>query len=271
MSRPLILAIVFSVITYILYKIRDMNNKHGLIEIVVSRFNEPLDWLKQKPFNKHKITIYNKGDNDNFYKPPGTKIVNLKNVGRCDHTYLYHIIENYGNLENNTVFLPGSADMNYKIGKARKQVNEVERHDNTVFICTYHKESVDDGMYDFKMDNWQSSNAVNKNQNPEVKLKPAEIRPFGKWYKSKFKNKTHYISYTGILGINKKHIQQHPKKYYEELIKELNTHSNPEAGHYFERSWYAIFYPMDDAKILTCYLETLISHISRISKAIFQK
>ena len=29
----------------------------------------------------------------------------------------YHIIENYGNLENNTVFLPGSADMNYKIGK----------------------------------------------------------------------------------------------------------------------------------------------------------
>jgi hypothetical protein len=29
------------------------------------------------------------------------------------------------------------------------------------------------------------------------------------------------------------------------LIKDLETHSNPEVGHYFERGWAAVFYPME--------------------------
>ena len=33
--------------------------------IVVSRYNEKLDWLKDEPFNKYSVIIYNKG-NDEF-------------------------------------------------------------------------------------------------------------------------------------------------------------------------------------------------------------
>jgi hypothetical protein len=58
------------------------------------------------------------------------------------------------------------------------------------------------------------------------------------------------VNYSGIFGIGKKHIIQHPKAYYEKLIQELNTHSNPEVGHYFERSWAAIFHPNADAVIV---------------------
>lgn len=248
MRNLLLLIIAFLFMFYHVSK--NTQNKHGKIEIVVSRFNEPLEWLKIEPFNKHNVTIYNKGDNDNFYKPSGSKVINLKNVGRCDHTYLYHIIENYDKLCDNTVFLPGSANMKYKINKAKKQVREVEKHDNTVFIGTQYPMSVDHIMHDFALDNWKASNNANIQKNSESKLKPANVRPFGKWYKDKFKHKTHYVSFFGILGINKKHIQQHPKNYYQTLIKELDTHSNPEVGHYFERSWNAIFYPMKDAKFI---------------------
>ena len=65
---------------------------HDDIELVVSRYNEDLEWLKEEPFNKYRVICYNKGKNDDFYKPPNMRIVNLENVGREGHTYIYHIL-----------------------------------------------------------------------------------------------------------------------------------------------------------------------------------
>ena len=33
-------------------------------------------------------------------------------------------------------------------------------------------------------------------------------------------------------------------------MKEVDEHQNPEAGHYLERSWYAVFYPYKNAKFI---------------------
>ncbi len=67
------------------------------IELVVARYNEDLSWLKK--INKNiKITIYNKGDPINF------KNIKLPNVGRESHTYLTHILNNYDNLADITIF-----------------------------------------------------------------------------------------------------------------------------------------------------------------------
>ena len=35
-------------------------------EIIISRYNENLEWIKEDPFNKYNITVYNKGNNTNF-------------------------------------------------------------------------------------------------------------------------------------------------------------------------------------------------------------
>lgn len=229
-----------------------IQNEHNYknIQIVVSRYNEDLNWLKDEPFNKYNIVIYNKGINDDFYKNNISKIVKLDNVGRCDHTYLYHIIENYDNLADITIFLPGSSDISYKIDRAKQQVYEVENNKNTVFIG-YYTNDVKNDMYDFSLDEWKASDERNLSINNENKLLLANPRPFGEWYNKHFNNiKINYIAIYSILGISKKHIQQHPKTYYENLIQELNTSSNPEAGHYFERSWNAVFYPLDDAIFL---------------------
>lgn len=223
------------------------------IEIVVSRYNENLDWLNNSPFNNYKNIIYNKGPNDDFCKTNCNRVVNLENVGRCDHTYLYHIIENYDNLADITVFLPGSLDIHNKIEKAIKQVNEVEKHQNTVFIGEFFN-NVKIDNYDFKMDIWSARHPRNIEINNESQLTPANPRPFGKWYEKHFNDiKIQYVSFTGILGISKHHILQHEKSYYEDLIQELTVSSNPEVGHYFERSWNAVFYPLDGALFINMW------------------
>ena len=38
------------------------------------------------------------------------KVISLKNLGKCDHTYFHHIVNNYNKLADVTIFLPGSID-----------------------------------------------------------------------------------------------------------------------------------------------------------------
>ena len=82
--------------------------------IIISRFNEDLSWTTEFPFDQYKYIVYNKGNNDNFEKKNVSEVINLLNVGRCDHTYLYHIVKNYDNLSSILIFLPGSLNMKKK-------------------------------------------------------------------------------------------------------------------------------------------------------------
>ena len=218
------------------------------IELVIARYNETLNWVNRDPFDKYPVYIYNKGSNDNYtVNNTNVRIKTLDNVGKCDHTYLYHIIENYDNLADVTVFLPGSTNMKYKIGKAKRILSELKQKIGSVFIGNFIPD-VKKSMYNFMLDEWKTSNKENFIQNKEEKLQLSKIRPFGKWFEKTFGNITiTHVSQLGIMAISKEHILQHPKKYYENLIKEFETSSNPEVGHYFERAWEAVFYPMTGA------------------------
>ena len=123
--------------------------------------------------------------------------------------------------------------MNYKIAGSTNLVNNVILHQDTVFMGSL--EDVSGDLYNFTLDNWSASHTLNNSINNETKLEPAFIKPFGKWFDHHFKSK----QLTKTIA-----------SYYEELISELDKHSNPEAGHYFERSWYAVFYPYKNIKII---------------------
>jgi hypothetical protein len=72
------------------------------IELVIARYNEDILWLNKV---KNKIiTVYNKGE-DNINKK--FKAIPLPNIGRESHTYLTHIINNYDNLADLTIFSQG--------------------------------------------------------------------------------------------------------------------------------------------------------------------
>ena len=86
--------------------------------LVISRYNEKLEWLNEEPFSSYKAIVYNKGENDDFEKKNVIKIVNLENVGREAHSYIYHILSEYNKHYDLTIFLPGSLDTRHKKIKA---------------------------------------------------------------------------------------------------------------------------------------------------------
>jgi len=220
--------------------------------IVISRYNENLDWIHESPFNKHPIIIYNKGNDDIDLKQnsSNTHIIKLPNVGRESHTFLYHIIENYDKLSEITIFLVGSLKLPNKYDRSIKMIETVEKTNNTYLSCDMDY-SFSDNEKEFKIDKYTSGDEKNKILNPNDNLILSNIRPFGIWFESIFKNneKNDCFAYSSIFSISKENILQKPKSYYENLIKEVNTGEPLETGHYMERSWYAVFYPYNNDAI----------------------
>jgi len=72
-----------------------------MVNFVIAKYKENVEWVK-KLDKKHKITIYDKSDS------PIEGSIKLKNVGREGETFLYHIVNNYDNLDEVTVFLQGN-------------------------------------------------------------------------------------------------------------------------------------------------------------------
>ena len=245
--------ILFSLIILILLLILDIKkyfkqlNKNK-IEIIVARYNEKLEWLNEEPFNKYPVIIYNKGPNDNFMKTNMIKnIINLDNVGRESHTYLYHVINNYDNLSNVTIFLPGSSSASYKKTKALNVFNNISENNNNIFSCM--KENLYETQKNFTIDYWLLSNEDNKTINSDAKIFLSDKRPFGDWYNHFFKNKDiNCITYNSIFAVSKKTILNKPIEFYKSLLNEVNENHNPETNHYLERSWASVFYS-DDNKL----------------------
>ena len=249
----IIIIIIFYILNNCLTKLtylRENFNSNLNIDLIIARYNEDLKWTLEEPFNQFKYIVYNKGINDDFYKDNVKEIINLDNVGKCDHTYLYHVIQNYDNLADITVFLPGSVDLKYKKKIASKLLREIQLTNKAVFI-SLNEYDITKLHYNFQLDSYSTKHKENKSININSELKKSSIRPFGLWYQNMFGNlKINCIIYYGIFSIHKKDIIQHPKSRYEFLIKELSNDPNPETGHYFERSWCAVFNPLKETYLI---------------------
>ena len=228
-----------------------MDTELDKLQIVVGRYKEPLNWLKDDPFNKYSVIVYNKGNDDNYYKSPNmVKEVVLPNSGLEVHSFLYHIINNYDNLSNITAFFQGSIDIPHKYFRAKHTIEQSVIRNTSVLAVKYKTENVKLDLYDFTIDHYKMSHQTVENNKINEKTYPCKIRPFGKWYEELFgdlviKN----ISYQHIIAIKREHILRKPKAYYENLItylEDIDIGLQPEAVHYFERAWSAIFHPLDE-------------------------
>jgi len=217
------------------------------IVMVIARYKEDLAWLKNEPYNQFKHIIYNKGKNKDFYTNKNTlEIVDIPNVGKCDHTYIYDIIRRYDTLSDITLFLPGSMDIDFKDENAKRIIKALKRNQNSAMVIAHYDEPIADAMADFEMDVWETSSDANKDKKVDAETERSKYRPFAKWYKHHFGElKIYDTSYYGVMAVSKSHICNRAKSFYENLITELDTSPNPEVGHFFERAWVAIFHPMD--------------------------
>ena len=215
------------------------------IEVVVARWNEDVSWLE--PLAPHVI-LYNKGDklDGNKYK----RVVQLANVGRESYSYLYHIVENYDTLAPITVFTQARIDdhVHNHISEGNGWTNE----QGCKFVLELAKQAAVYG---------QSQNAhpheelgalsavptFNLSAYYQAGLTPTQYPNLGEWYKamtsgnSKIPTKGTPWYRNALFAVRRERIRQHPLSFYKAFLKQVDQIVNPEAAHYFERTWFLIF------------------------------
>jgi len=227
--------------------------------LIVSRYDEDLDWLKK--FNDFKITVYNKGQ---ALKENGLfEVINLENKGRESQTWLYHIVKNYNKLHEINIFLQGEIDdldcMAYQnpndyLKKINKYGFGVSRYG---LLGPFH--------WDWNVNIDKDIRYKKQWENNEISRSSIGFRNFSK---NLFPDIPLFVatSYSGCFAVKKETIHQHNLVFYEELLDILSQNKNPIEGHYMERLWCYIFTQNKP------FIESIIDVIkTKIERSIFTK
>ncbi len=202
--------------------------------LIISRYNEDIEWLKR--YKNFRIIIYNKGDKLKEYK--NFEIINLKNLGRESHTWLYHIVKNYNKLDEVNIFLQGRID----------DLDCMVYPDPELYLNYIDKFGFSVSRYGLLGPfHWKWNIGIENDVRYKDKWIKNEISKsnigFRNFAKKMFPNIPLFVatSYGGCFAVKKETILQHNISFYQELLDVLAKHKNPIEGHYMERLWCYIF------------------------------
>jgi len=206
------------------------------IDLVIARYEEDIDWIKNIPVDFYSnLYIYNKGSPKEFVMPK-SHVVNLSNVGREGHTYLHHIHNNYNNLGDITIFIPGSANTFPNKKNDLSHILEYLKNKKTSAIRCYSEPGYVNAVRNFSIDNWQSTSKENVGKS-QAKIEPSEHRPLIDWYKKHFQHDSfRIVSHYGVVAASREDIHKRPPVFYKSIMDGMLS-PNPETGHYVERTW----------------------------------
>lgn len=202
--------------------------------LIISRFDEDLSWLNKQ--NNFKKVIYNKGkeiSNQNF-----KNIINLKNVGRESHTWLHHIVKNYYDLDDVSIFLQGKID---DLGcQAYKDPKDYLKYINKYgFVASRF------GLLGPL--HWSYNVGIEKDIRYKKAWDSGNISRskvgFRRFAKRLFPEIPYFVStsYGGCFAVKKEVILKNKISFYKNLLNLLSNHINPIEGHYIERLWCYMF------------------------------
>lgn len=242
------------------------------VELVIARYNENVEWINAY---SDIITLYNKG-NDNLDTCIYT-VIKLPNYGREGHTYLYHIITNYENLKERTIFSQGSPfehndtflfgvdncnitldvqplGLRWLESANIPTVEYIEKYKTITDYGLIYLKGICDGnltindFYDSGIDNIIKEA---KKEHPEHKDSDLVL---GFLYRSKFPNVISLdnvetsmtkisFTYSALFSVIKSNVHRYDKDVYIRLINELiriSVHGGTN-GYVLERLWLFIF------------------------------
>ena len=215
--------------------------------ILITRYNEYIDWLYYIIDNVDKVIIYNKGSNENIFKtfvPTSEmkdKIVveKMDNLGRIDHSLAYFIVNNWDNLPDVLICLPASILMCRRKGAylsaMNKQIAFMKKW-NGFFAPRFCMVS---SNFNYSIDHYQAEGECNRNDNKFIK---SEYASFQDWKKALIDEvPMKFVAFRGMFNVCKENIQYIDKKIYENMLKSLSVGDNIENGHFAERIWAHLF------------------------------
>lgn len=170
------------------------------VHFVIARFNEDISWTNDIPAN-NRVIVYNKGHSSN---ENGTKDLLLENVGREAHTYVYHIVHNYDNLADYTVFLQGNP---------------------FAHMCIVGREQLAGALADYKYTKTEPFFNSNKHHEYTGLVKTA----FNSLYGYTLESEVYFTD--GAQWIAKKSdILNHPRSFYQDILDRLKVPNGSNLG-----------------------------------------
>lgn len=221
--------------------------------LIVARYNESLDWVNV--FDKFQI--YNKGEK-NLSPFHQKNAIQLPNVGREAHTYLYHIINNYHNLEDILIFCQGSIAGHTYFNDPRefkKNALEIDEHGFSTNLCNiagidYGPPGTGDNSGHFTLTFHHHGKLYYSGK--DGKPKDASILPYyqlGTWWEETTGEpyiRSRSVFWGATFSVKKEFILKRSLESYMKLFGTLCSHKNALEAHFCERAWFNIFnLPLD--------------------------
>lgn len=182
-------------------------------------------------------------------------IINVANVGRCDHSWAFFIADRYHTLPGRLLMLKDSWTSRTSFA-ATSADSLLESMKTSGFACAYHRmdhgsrvspvwHSID-GLKTFAIKRYsqkwdQSGNGSTHRRNFE-----ARQRPLGTWWSSlqlpHDLDSARYrpVCYGGGFATTRAAIQRVPQSAWARIVLSLSRGDNIEESHYMERSWAAL-------------------------------
>ena len=231
-------------------------------ELVVSHCDTSLDWLWDSPLDHvSKITIYTKCKKPVSDRPVPSiaTVVKLRNVGRCDHTFAYHMAR-LGEEEPNNIII-FMKDSTYRGAYKTEYLNAIRTLDDMGMIAmrngfgcgekpaTQHVDDVPVGnalsfYHQFQM--WKRFQMLLYNRDPVRDQLDSFISPYcslGEFYDAlplppRWVPPAYVpVCYGGVFAVQKERIHQYSKQFWASIELILSRGDNIQEGHYMERSW----------------------------------
>lgn len=208
--------------------------------IVVARYREnisPLHWIKAYPH-----LVYNRGSDIVDF----TSSMMTVNTGRESYIYLHHIIKNYNELSNVTIFLQADASNNpggVHSPSVRMNVEALAGGKKTL-------PAESDGFAFVSVEN----NCQSKVMSSLVKRQFEMIDRLLHTHNAEHMLTTSYASvlnYTvpnprfapqGLFAVTRQAVHNNPVEYYESILQHLSHEVSPLFGHFMERAWPEVFH-----------------------------
>jgi hypothetical protein len=190
--------------------------------IVVARYNENIEWLKQINTDNDNVNIiiFNKGEP---LKNENDNVIEMANVGREGHTYYKYIYDNYDNLYDYTIFLQG-----HPFDHSPNVINNIHKYINDT------KLNVD---FEYLSEVIIHCNLSGCNHHYGL--------PLIETYEKLFNERKEEMAFTFGCGaqfiVSKKNIVKRPKEFYYKIVEMLQHHSGPAEGFVIERFQKLIF------------------------------
>jgi len=185
------------------------------IKLVISRYNENLDWANQ--FSN--VLIYNKGNNVTI----SHNIITLPNIGREGHTIFHHIYENYDCLDEYTAFLQG---------------NPFDHSPNLISNLTKYISSDFIPDFQYLSENYYDTYVFDCPHHSCLPMRIVYNKVFGC---NMLENKKMSFASGAQFIVSKRRILKRPREFYKNIIEILEYSVKPVEGWAIERLQNEIF------------------------------